>query len=85
MKYKLGGTMTKEFAAPRPKLHSYLTDNGCVDKKKKSAKKCFIKQLIKSDDFKKGLENNKTLLRSEQRFRSELPKVFPERVKKYCP
>ena len=37
---------------------------------------------IKSEDFKKRLENNRILLRLEQKFRSELHKVFPEGVNK---
>lgn len=41
MKYKLGQKMMKEFVAPRPKLYSYLTENGCVEKKKKDTRKMF--------------------------------------------
>lgn len=29
----------KEFVAPRPKLYSYLTENGCAEKKKRDTKK----------------------------------------------
>ena len=53
-----------------------------LKRRKRTQEKCFIKQNIESEDFKKRLENNKALLRSEQRFRSELHTVFPERVNK---
>ena len=39
MKYKLGRKAMKEFVAPRPKLYSYLTENGCAEKKKRDTKK----------------------------------------------
>ena len=53
-----------------------------LKRRKRTQKKCFIKQNIESEDFKKRLESNKALLRSEQRFRSELHTVFPERINK---
>ena len=38
MKYKLGRKAMKEFVAPRPKFYSYLTENGCAEKKKRDTK-----------------------------------------------
>ena len=47
MKDKSGGRVMKEFVALRPEMYSYLTDNGCVDKKAKSTRKCMTKSKTK--------------------------------------
>lgn len=47
MKDKLGGRVMKEFVALRPEMYSYLTDNGYVDKKAKSTRKCMTKSKTK--------------------------------------
>ena len=52
MKDELGGKIMKEFVAQRPKMYSYATDDGSVNKKAKGAKKCVIKQEIKFQDYK---------------------------------
>ena len=39
--------LKKEFAALRPKTHSYLTDDNYENKKAKCTKKCVIKQKPK--------------------------------------
>ena len=45
-----------EFVALRPMVYSYMTDDGCVDKKTKARKKCVIKHENKFDCYKKYLE-----------------------------
>ena len=55
MKYELGGRIMTEFARLRPKTYSYLTGNNNENKKKKKTKgrkKCFLKQKLKSEDYK---------------------------------
>ena len=47
----------------------------------KSTKKGVIKRKMKFQDYK-NLENNKTILKSCQRFRSEIHNVFTEKVNK---
>ena len=47
---------------------SYLTNDGCVGKKAKDTQKRFIQQEVKFENYKKCLENNKMMLRSQQRF-----------------
>ena len=49
------------------KVYSYLTDDGNIDKKAKGSEKCLIKQGIKFKDCKTCLENNKTILRNQQK------------------
>ena len=68
MKDELGGEIITEFIALRPKTYSYLTDNDKIDKKAKGTKKCVIKKMIKFDDYKKCLLNDKVILKSQQRF-----------------
>ena len=65
MKDKLGGEIVTEFIALRPKTYSYLTDNDKIDKKAKGTKKCIIKKMIKFNDYKKCLLNDKVILKSQ--------------------
>ena len=64
MKDELGGEIITEFIALRPKTYSYLTDNDKIDKKAKGTKKCVINKMIKFNDYKNCLLNDKTLLKS---------------------
>ena len=81
MKDELGGKTMTEFA-PRPKTYSYLMDNGNSDKKAKGTKKCVIKRILKFNDYKDCLLNNKIILKSQQRFKSEAHNVYTEEVNK---
>ena len=82
MKDELGGEIITEFIALRPKTYSYLTDNDKIDKKAKGTKKCVIKKMIKFDDYKKCLLNDKVILKSQQRFTSNKHDVCTEDVNK---
>ena len=82
MKDELGGEIITEFITLRPKIYSYLTDNDKIDKKAKGTKKCVIKKMIKFDDDKKCLLNDKVLLKSQQRFISNKHDVYTEDVTK---
>ena len=82
MKNELGGEIITEFIDLRPKTHSYLTDNDKIDKKAKETKKCIIKKMIKFDDYKKCLLNDKVILKSQQRFISTKHDVYTENVNK---
>ena len=67
------------FVALRPK-YSYLPDDGCVEKKARCTKnEGAIKRKPNSMTTKKCLENNKMILRWQQRFRSELHNTFWKR------
>ena len=82
MKDELGGEIIIEFIALRPKTYSFLTDNDKIDKKAKGTKKCIIKKMIKFDDYKKCLLNDKVILKSQQRFISNKHDVYTEDVNK---
>ena len=81
MKDELGGKIMTEFVALRPKTYFYLTDGCKEDKKAKGTKKCVIKRL-KFNDYKDCLLNNETILKSQQRFKSERHDVYTEEIKK---
>ena len=59
-----------------------MTDNDKIDKKAKGTKKCVIKKMIKFDDYKKCLLNDKVILKSQQRFTSNKHDVYTEDVNK---
>ena len=80
MKDELGGEIITDFIVLRPKTYSYLADNDKIDKKAKGTKKCAINKVIKFDDYKKCLLNDKILLRSQQRFLSKKHDVYMEIV-----
>ena len=82
MKDELGGKIMTEFAALRPKTYSYLMDDGGNDKKGKGTKKCVIKRRLKFNDYKDCLLNNETILKSQQRFKSERHDVYTEEINK---
>ena len=82
MKDKLGGKIITEFVALRTKTYSYLTDVCKEDKRAKGTKKCVIKRVIKFNDYKDCLLNDKIVLKSQQRFKSERHDVYTENVNK---
>ena len=79
---ELGGKIMTEFVALRPKTYSYLTNDRKEDKKAKGTKKCVIKRRLKFIDYKDCLLNNKIVLKSQQRFKSERHDVYTEEVNK---
>ena len=85
MKDELGGKIITEFVALRPKTYSYLTDDCKEDKKAKGTKKCVIKRVIKFNYYKNCLLNDKVVLKSQQRFKSEKHDVYTKNVNKIAP
>ena len=57
-------------------------DDGGRDKKANGTKKCVIKRRPKFNDYKDCLLNNKIVLKSQQRFKSEKHDVYTEEVNK---
>ena len=81
-KDELGGKIITEFVALRAKAYSYLDDDGNKHKKSKGTKKCVIKQKLMFQIFKICLLNNKTVYRSQKRFKSYNHDVYTEEVNK---
>ena len=57
-------------------------DDGRSDKKAKGTKKCVIKRRLKFNDYKDCLLNNEIILKSQQRFKSEVHNVYTEEINK---
>ena len=79
---ELGGKIMTKFVALRPKTYSYSMDDGWSDKKAKGTKKCVIKRKLKFNDYKDCLLNNETVIKSQQRFKSERHDVYTEEIDK---
>ena len=79
---KIIGMFKAEFCVPRARTYAYLTDNDNENKKFKGTKKCTIKCRIIFNDYKDSVLKNKTILRSQLRFRSDLHIVHREEVNK---
>ena len=85
----------KEFIALRAKTYAYLIDgfkdddddddydkNKIINKRAKGTKKCVIKRELMFENYKDSLFNDKIILRSQQRFRSDHHRVYTEEVNK---
>ena len=81
-KDELGGKIIKEFCAPRAKTYSYLKDDDSEEKKAKGENKCIIKRRIKFKDYCDLVFKNKTILRSQLRFKKDHHIVYTEKINK---
>ena len=82
-KDELGGGIITEFVALRPKTYLYTTDEFIEMKKAKGTKKCIIKKkTLKFEDYKKCFLGNESMLKSQQRFKSESHEVYTENINK---
>ena len=85
MKDELVGRIVTDFVGLRPKNYTYLThDVGNDEKAKETASLlfCIIKRRLKFEDYKKCLNDNQIILRSELKFKSEVQNVFTEEINK---
>ena len=85
MKDELGEKIMTEFVALRPKTYSYLPDDGNSDKKAKGTKKWkkyIIKRILKFNDYKNFLLDNEIILKSQQKFKSEVHNIYIEEIKR---
>ena len=81
-KDELGGRIMNEFCTLRAKTYSYLMDDNSEVKKSKGTKKCVIKRKTMFENFTDCLFNDKIILKSQQRFKSDHHKVQAEEVNK---
>ena len=71
-----------EFCALRAKTYLYRLDDDTEEKKAIDTKKCIVKREITFKNYMDSLFNDEVLLKSQQRFRSDHHKVYPEEVNK---
>ena len=71
-----------EFCALRAKAYAYKLDDDTEHKKAKGTKKCIIKRELMFENYKDSLFNDKIILKSQQRFRSDRHRVYTEDVNK---
>ena len=81
-KDELGGRSMKEFCSLRAKTYSYLMDDNSEIKKSKGTKKCVIKQKLMFENYKDCLLNDKIILKSQQRFKSDHYNIYIEEINK---
>ena len=72
----------KELCALRAKTYSYLMDDNSEVKKSKGTKKCVIKRELMFENYKDCLSNDKIILKSQQRLKSDHHKVYTEEINK---
>ena len=73
----------KEFYALRAKTYSYLMNDNSEVKKAKGTKRCVIKREIMLENCTDCLLNDKIILKSKQRFKSDYHKVYTEVYKRW--
>ena len=81
-KDQLGGKIIKEFCALRAKTYTNLMDDDSENKKAKGVKSCVIKRRLMFENYKDSLFNNKTIMQSQKRFKSDHHNVYTEEVNK---
>ena len=81
-KGELKGKIMKEFCALRARTYTYLMDDDNEKKKAKGIKKCIIKRRLTFENYKDSLFNNKTILKSQLRFKSDHDDMYTEEVNK---
>ena len=64
------------------KTYTYLIDDFEEKKRNNGVKKCVVKNELKFSYYKDCLFNNNVILKSQQRFKSELHNVYTEEVNK---
>ena len=80
-KDELSGKIMKELCALRAKTYAYLMDDDSEKKKAKGTKKCIIKRELVFLDYTDSVLKNKTTLRSQVRFKSDISYCVHRRSK----
>ena len=82
LKGELGGKIMKEFWTLRAKTYSYFMNDNSEIKKAKGVKRCVIKRRPMFENYKDSLFNNKKIMQSPLRFKSDHHNVYKEEVNK---
>ena len=82
MKDERRGKIMTKFVGTRGKVYSCIMNDDSEAKKAKGTKNCVTEKMLKINDYKNCLMNNKCVLKSQQRFKSETHNVHTEEVNK---
>ena len=77
-KDELGGKIMIQFCALRTKAYAYRLDDDTEEKRAKGTKKCIVKREITFKNYADSLFNDKVIIRSQQRFKSDHNRVYTE-------
>ena len=69
-KHELGEKIMKKLCALRAKTYTYLTEDDSEMKKPKGVKRCVTTRRLMFQNYKDSSYNNKTIMRSQLRFKS---------------
>ena len=81
-KDELGEKIMKEFCTLRAKTYTYLMEDDNETKKAKGVKRCVAKRRLMFENSKDSLYNNKAIIQSQLRFKSDHHNVYTEEVNK---
>ena len=81
-KDELGGRITIEFVADGAKTHVYLLDDDSEIKKAKGVKRCVIKRRLMCENYRDSLFNNKIIIQTQMRFKSDHHDMYTEEINK---
>ena len=81
-KDKLRGKIMAKLCGRRSKTYAFLLDDNTEKKRAKGTNKCVMKRRLKFDDYTDSLFNNKTILRLQQRFKSDHHIIHTEEINK---
>ena len=71
-----------EFVGLWAKKCAYLIEDDSEHRKVKGTKKCVIRQRLMLKNYKDCLFNNKIILKSQQKFKSDHHNVYTEQINK---
>ena len=72
----------KEFVGLKANKYAYLMVDDSEHKKAKRTRKCVIKRRLMVKNYKDCLFNDKIILKSQQRFKSDQHNVYTEQINK---
>ena len=81
-KDELNDDIMIKFCATKAKTYSFLTDKNKEIKKAKGTKKCLIKNKFTFKNYEESVQGNKTIIKSQLRFKSDNHIVYTEEINK---
>ena len=81
-KDELNGKIMIELCNPMTKTCAFITDNDTEIERAKVTKKSVIKHMLTFENYKESVLKNKTILRSQLRFKSDDHNIYTEEINK---